>query len=126
MRPNVALLVCTTSSLPPAGTASRTSPSYATSKQITSPIRAGPTSRTPGFAPRAKSRGTRSTLLLIRRANDRNGMYSPNGTGCRFTYSSPGPVTGSQTMPALRTLSPGPSSTAPTRTGTPMSWTAAA
>ena len=52
-------------------------------------------------------------------------MYSPKGTGCFLTYICPGPVTGSHTMPVLRTLSPGPSMTAPTRTGTPMSRTAA-
>ena len=56
-------------------------------------------------------------------------MYSANGTGCRLMYiwSWSGPVTGSQTMPALRTSSsPGPRSTAPTRIGAPIASAAAA
>ena len=52
-------------------------------------------------------------------------MYSPNGTMCRLTYSSPGPVSGSQTIPMFWTwFSPGPYTTAPTSTGTPIAFTA--
>ncbi|CAB4738782.1 unannotated protein [freshwater metagenome] len=48
-------------------------------------------------------------------------MYSPKGTGCILMYRSPGPVTGSQTMPVFQTPLglPGTSTTAPTMIGAP-------
>jgi len=55
--------------------------------------------------------------------NPRSGMYSPNGTSCRFTYIGPGPPAGVQSCPTFRR---GLSSTSPTSTGRPIAATALA
>ena len=69
---------------------------------MTSPTVAGPTRSTPGWLPPTKSELTRSTLSLTRRAIERSGMYSANGTGCRLTYISDGPRSGCHTSAVLR------------------------
>ena len=99
--PKVALFVCTTITCAPPCTTSRTRSSSTISKQITSPIGTPFKLRLPGLAPGTKSARTRSTLDEKKRKNGRHGMYSANGTGCRFVYVAPGPVTGLHTMPML-------------------------
>ena len=51
----------------------------------------------------------------------RNGMYSPNGTSWRLTYSVVGPRPGTHSWPTLRR---GSFSTSPTRIGPPIASTA--
>src|SRR4051794_12151416 len=82
--PKVALLVWTTIIPAPPRTTSCTSPSYTTSKQMRSPSRMPPMSRTPTSSPAFWS-CTRSTCVLKRRKKLRAGTYSASGTGCRLT-----------------------------------------
>ena len=63
-------------------------PSYATSKQMTSPMPTVRPSRSessgtyPGSVPGSMSRVTRSTAEENWRTKERMGMYSANGAGC--------------------------------------------
>src|SRR2546430_699091 len=66
-------------------------PSSATSKQMTTPIFAGPSRRTPSCVPGSKSRPILCRREIQPESSERKGMYSPNGTGWRLTYVSPGP-----------------------------------
>ena len=71
-------------------TEERTSPSYATSKQMTSPMVVPFSGITPGLWPLTKSFGisvaNRFTSFW---SQDRPGRYSPNGTGGCLTYIEP-------------------------------------
>ncbi len=77
--------------------------------------------RTPVAVPWTKSLGisvANRPISFSRTA--RPGRYSANGTGCCLTYICPVQPVSSHTRAALRTLrGPGPSRTAPTRTGAP-------
>ena len=90
LMPKFALFVGITSISAPPATSSRMMSSYATSKQIPTPIGTTRPRRSerrwmiPSAVPGIMSVLTRSTAEENRRARSRSGMYSANGAGCCF------------------------------------------
>ena len=78
--------------------------------------------KTTGLRPAVKSIGCSDGSELKLEMMPRNGMYSPNGTSWRLTYTVVGPRPGTHSWPTLRR---GSFSTSPTRIGLPIAVTAA-
>ena len=100
VRPKEALFVGTTSSSAPLRTASRTTSSNATSKQITvangtdRPSLGASRGTTAGCVPASMSTSTRSTWVEKSRSRPRSGTYSPNGAGRCLAYANVAPRPG--------------------------------